>query len=89
MSHKIIGFADSSNPIQVDYVKNQLDAIKLWNSELTVEFQNEDSELLDRYCKLPKRMPTYIIMKNNVYKTHIHAKLDNSKLFDWLVSKLG
>jgi len=89
MSHKIVGIADSSDSIQTDYVKNQVQAIKNWKPELQVEFNNENCELLQAYCRSPARFPTYIILKNGIYKTHMHGKIDNSKLFDWLSNKLG
>lgn len=89
MSHKIIGLADSSNAVQTDYIKNQLKAINNWNPELETQFNNENCELLSRFCKKPARLPTFIIMKNDVYKTHIHGKVNNNQLFEWLSSKLG
>ena len=89
MSHKIIGIADSNNPIQTDYVKNQLQSIKKQFIDVEIEFNNENSQLVNKYCRKPARFPTYIIMKNDIYKTHITGKIDNSKLFEQLKAKLG
>lgn len=89
MSHKIIGIADSNNAIQTDYIKQQLEAINVWKPELETQFKNETCELLGTICKGGPRCPTYIILKHGIYKTHMHGKIDNSKLFDWLLAKLG
>lgn len=89
MTHKVVLFVDSTKPIQVDYIKNQVQAIKKWKPELSVEYQNENSELLAKYSKTPGRLPAIMIFKNDVYKNYKHAKLSNDSLFAWLSASLG
>lgn len=87
--NKFIGIAHSSNPAQVAYIKKQLEAIKKLNPDLQIEFQDETCELLYKHCKRQDRFPTYMLLKNNIYKTHINAKYSDKDLVNWLKLNLG
>lgn len=80
---KVVGFADSSNSHQTDYVKNQIDAIKNSFPEVAFELQNELSPLLQRHSR-QKRFPCYMVFKNDVYKDIKQGKLNNNQALDWI-----
>jgi hypothetical protein len=46
MSHKLYGFAHSSDPILIQYVEEQLKAIAIQHPDLEIELGNENHELL-------------------------------------------
>jgi hypothetical protein len=87
--NKFIGIAHSSKPLEVAYIKKQLQAIKNWNSDIEIELQDETCDLLQRHCKRRNRFPTYMLLKNNIYKTHVNAKYSDEDLFNWLKRNLG
>ena len=89
MSHKLIGFADSSNSVITQYITDQLSAIKNEIEGLATEISNENDSRLSRHSKIPKRMPCLMLFKNDTYKTHIHAKLSNEKAINWTKQKIG
>ena len=72
MSHKLVGFADSSNSVITQYITDQLSAIKNEIEGLATEISNENDSRLARHSKIPKRMPCLMLFKNDSYKTHIH-----------------
>lgn len=80
---KVVAIVDSANSQQLDYVTNQIQAIQNEFSEVTFEIENENSSYLDLYCK-HKRVPCYMIFKNNIYKTHKQGKLDNNQAVNWI-----
>jgi hypothetical protein len=87
--NKLIGIAHSSKPHEIEYISRQLDAIKNWNSSIQIEIQDETCELLYAHCKRQNRFPTYMLLKNNIYKTHINAKYSDDDLFNWVKRNLG
>jgi len=87
--HKLIGIAHSYKPAEVAYIKRQLEAIQEWNSDIQTEFHDETCDLLHKYCKLANRFPVYMLLKNNIYKTHVNAKYSDEDLFSWLKRYLG
>ena len=89
MSHKLVGFADSSNSVITQYITDQLSAIKNEIEGLATEISNENDSRLSRHSKIPKRMPCLMLFKNDTYKTHIHAKLSNEKAINWTKQKIG
>ena len=89
MSHKLVGFADSSNSVITQYITDQLSAIKNEIEGLATEISNENDSRLSRHSKIPKRMPCLMLFKNDTYKTHIHAKLSNEKAINWTKQNVG
>jgi hypothetical protein len=47
MSHKLYGFAHSSDPVLIQYVEEQLKAIAIQHPDLEIELGNENHE---SYC---------------------------------------
>ena len=89
MSHKLVGFADSSNSINTQYIKDQLLAIKNEIEGLTIEFADETDSRLARYSKNPNRLPCLMLFKNDTHKTHIHAKMTKDRAINWTREKIG
>ena len=89
MSHKLVGFADSSNSVITQYITDQLSAIKNEIEGLATEMSNENDSRLARHSKIPKRMPCLMLFKNDSYKTHIHAKLSNERAINWTKQNVG
>ena len=89
MSHKLVGFADSSNSVITQYITDQLSAIKNEIEGLATEISNENDSRLSRHSKIPKRMPCLMLFKNDTYKTHIHAKLSNERAINWTKQNVG
>ena len=89
MSHKLVGFADSSNSVITQYITDQLSAIKNEIEGLATEISNENDSRLTRHSKIPKRMPCLMLFKNDTYKTHIHAKLSNERAINWTKQNVG
>ena len=89
MSHKLVGFADSSNSVITQYITDQLSAIKNEIEGLATEISNENDSRLSRHSKIPKRMPCLMLFKNDSYKTHIHAKLSNERAINWTKQNVG
>ena len=89
MSHKLVGFADSSNSVITRYITDQLSAIKNEIEGLATEISNENDARLSRHSKIPKRMPCLMLFKNDTYKTHIHAKLSNERAINWTKQNVG
>ncbi len=89
MSHKLVGFADSSNSVITQYITDQLSAIKNEIEGLATEISNENDSRLARHSKIPKRMPCLMLFKNDTYKTHIHAKLSNERAINWTKQNVG
>ena len=89
MSHKLVGFAHSSNSINTDYIKDQLLAIANEIEGLATEFADENDSRLTRYCEKPDRLPCLMLFKNDIHKTHIHAKMNTYHAIVWVQSKIG
>lgn len=89
MTHKIVGFADSANQINIDYINNQLSRISNEFSGIQTEAADETDSRLSRYLKKPTLLPCYILFKNDTYKAHIQAKLFDDKAIAWVREKLG
>ena len=89
MSHKLVGFADSSNSVITQYITDQLSPIKNEIEGLATEISNENDSRLARHSKIPKRMPCLMLFKNDTYKTHIHAKLSNERAINWTKQNVG
>ena len=89
MSHKLVGFADSSNSVITQYITDQLSAIKNEIEGLATEISNENDSRLARHSKITKRMPCLMLFKNDSYKTHIHAKLSNERAINWTKQNVG
>ena len=79
---KVIAFVDSSNALQLDYIKNQVEAIKNQFPEVTFDIQNELSPLF-QYSK-HKRVPCYMCFKNGIYKIQKAGKLNDTQAIDWI-----
>ena len=52
MAHKLVGFADSSNSTQTEYIKTQLQAISNEFEDVTTELVNESDSRLRHYSKM-------------------------------------
>ena len=89
MSHKLVGFADSSNSVITQYITDQLSAIKNEIEGLATEISDENDSRLKRHTKTPERMPCLMLFKNDVHKTHINAKLSNEKAIEWTIAQIG
>ena len=75
MSHKLIGFADSSNSVITQYIKDQLSAIKNEIEGLATEISDETDSRLKRHTKTPERMPCLMLFKNDTYKINLVLKV--------------
>jgi len=89
MNHKLILFANSSNPMLIAYHQKQLQAITNLFPDLAVEQGNEDSPLLLQFSSTPDRLPCIMILKYQSCKSYIHANLDDNQLIAWVTNKLG
>ena len=89
MSHKLVGFAHSSNSMNTQYIKDQLLAIKNKIEGLATEFADETDSRLKRHSKTPDRMPCLMLFKNDTYKIHIHAKMTQDRAINWTREKIG
>ena len=89
MSHKLVGFAHSSNSMNTDYIKDQLLAIANEIEGLATEFADETDSRLTRYCQKPDRLPCLMLFKNDTHKTHINAKMTLSRAINWTREKIG
>ena len=89
MSHKLIGFADSSNSVITQYIKDQLSAISNEIEGLATEISDETDSRLKRHSKTPNRLPCLMLLKNDSYKTHIHAKMTTDYAINWTKAKIG
>ena len=89
MSHKLIGFADSSNSVITQYIIDQLSAISNEIDGLVTEISDETDSRLERHSKTHNRMPCLMLLKNDSYKIHIHAKMTNQNAINWTKEKMG
>ena len=89
MTHKLVGFADSANQTNVDYINSQLSTIANEFSGLQTEAADETDSRLLRHVRNHLRLPCYILFKNDAYKAHIQAKLFDDKAIAWVREKLG
>lgn len=89
MAHKLVGFADSSNSIETQYITEQLLAIANEIEGLATEVSNENDSRLQRHSRTPKRVPCLMLFKNDSYKTHIHAKMTTDYAINWTKAKIG
>ena len=89
MSHKLIGFANSSNSIETQYITDQLSAISNEIEGLATEASNESDSRLKRHSRTPDRMPCLMLFKNDTYKIHIHAKMTTDYAINWTKEKMG
>ena len=89
MSHKLIGFAHSSNSINTQYIKDQLLAIANEIEGLATEFADQTDSRLTRYSKNPDRLPCLMLFKNDTHKNHIHAKMTQDRAINWTREKIG
>lgn len=89
MAHKLVGFADSSNSINIQYITEQLSAIANEIEGLATEISDENDSRLQRHSKTPKRVPCLMLFKNDSYKTHIHAKMTTDYAINWTKAKIG
>ena len=55
MAHKLVGFADSSNSINIQYITEQLSAIANEIEGLATEISDENDSRLQRHSRTPKR----------------------------------
>lgn len=89
MSHKLIGFADSSNSVLTQYITDQLSAISNEIDGLSTEMSDETDSRLKRHSRTPNRLPCLMLLKNDSYKTHIHAKMTTDYAINWTKAKMG
>ena len=89
MSHKLYGFAHSSDPMLIQYVEEQLKSIAIQHPDLEIELGNEYHEMLVRYSVTPNRFPCLMLTKNGISKNYIHAKLSNDEAYTWFITKRG
>ena len=89
MSHKLVGFAHSSNSVIKQYITNQLSAISNEFEGLATEMCDETDSRLARYCVKADRLPCLMLFKNDSHKKHIHAKLSNEKAINWTRQMMG
>ena len=89
MTHKLVGFAHSSNSLNTEYIKKQLLAISNTIESLATEFGNENDSRLSTHCPKPDRLPCLMLFKNDAHKVHINAKLSNEKAIAWTKANVG
>ena len=89
MAHKLVGFAHSSNSLNIEYIKKQLLAIANNIEGLATEFANENDLRLAMYCEKANRLPCLMLFKNDTHKIHINAKLSNEKAIEWTKTHVG
>ena len=79
MSKTIVGVSNSSDPVMVDYVEKQLQAISISFPELA----------MDRFARYPGRLPAFFILKNGARMGVLQAKLNDDELISWVSSTSG
>jgi hypothetical protein len=89
MTHKLVGFAHSSNSVITQYITDQLSAISNEIDGLVTEMSDETDSRLVRYCEKADRLPCLMLLKNDAHKAHIHAKLSNETAINWCKQKIG
>lgn len=89
MSKSIVGVSDSSNPVMIAYVQNQLDAIAISFPELAIEHVNENNSIMERYARYPGRLPAYFILKNGARMAVLQAKINTPDLLAWVSDSSG
>ena len=89
MAHKLIGFAHSSNSLNIEFIKSQLLAIANEITGLQTEFANENDSRLALYNRKTGRLPCLMLFKNDAHKTHINAKISNDKPIEWAREHIG
>lgn len=86
---KILAFSYSGDPVNTEYMQNQLDAISITFSELEVEHVNENDPRLALYSTTPERFPCIIMFKDGARKRVTHAKFSERDFVEWVVDNLG
>lgn len=88
MGHKIVGVSHSNNSTIKVYIKNQLDAIKEYNSSLAIEEGDESYSAIETNVSPEKRnrFPMLFYIKNDKFVTCLHGKFDNDEVFNWINS---
>jgi hypothetical protein len=86
---KILAFSYSGDPVNTEYMQNQLDAISIIFSELEVEHVNENDSRLALYTKTPDRFPCIMMFKDGARKKVTHAKFSERDFVEWVVDNLG
>ena len=89
MSKTIVGVSNSSDPVMVDYVEKQLQAISISFPELAIEHVNEINPIMDRFARYPGRLPAFFILKNGARMGVLQAKLNDDELISWVSSTSG
>lgn len=89
MGSKILAFSYSGDPVNTEYIQNQLDAICITFSELEVEHVNETDARLALYSTTPDRFPCLMMFKDGARKRVTHAKFSYRDFVEWVVDNLG
>ena len=89
MSHKLVGFAHSSNSVIKQYITNQLLAISEAIPDLQTEWANQHDPRLRRLVKHYDRLPCYLLLKNDAKKAVMHGKMTNDYAIQWTKDHIG
>lgn len=89
MANKLVAFTHSSDLLTSEYIKDQLEAIKMSFPELETEQVNETDPRLVQYSWYPDRFPCFIMFENGLRKSVLHAKLHDHEAIDWVRLNLG
>jgi hypothetical protein len=88
MSHKLVAFTYSLDPVMQEYVQNQLQAVKQAITELNIELSNEQDNRLSLYSTKTGRFPVFMLFDGDIYQTILYGKFDNNFLVSWITNNL-
>ena len=89
MGSKILAFSYSGDPINIEYLQNQLDAISILFPEVEIEHVHETDARLALYSTTPDRFPCLMMFKDGARKKVTHAKFSDRDFVEWVVDNLG
>jgi hypothetical protein len=89
MSYKLIVFVPELDSSLIDYTNIQIQEITNLFPDLQIEQVFTTDPRLVQYFKNPNRVPSYLILKNNVRKGMLQLKVDLNAFTDWIRTNLS
>lgn len=86
--HKLVAFTPSNDLNMRSIVQEGLEYVNN-NLGVNIEHVTEEDSRLTKYSRYPSRFPAYMLFKDDILKTYIHAKLYPEELLRWVISKSG
>lgn len=89
MTHKVIGFYPSTNDKLKTFVEQQISAVAIAFPTFDCECVDESDYRLTKFSNHPDRFPCYLLLQNDARKNIIHAKMNLSRLLEWVSVSSG